>query len=60
MVKWYEKALRGNYKNEVGKRILQVLSSEIMVEFPATDSTEFGLFFNGRNYHTLSDSFLKI
>lgn len=36
MTKWYEKALRGKYANELGDEVLKNLQVEIMEEFPPT------------------------
>ena len=54
---WYEKALRGKYGNEIGEKMLKILSDEIKVEFPVTENTEFLKFYNGRGYDKLNDTF---
>ena len=54
---WYEKALRGKYGNEIGEKMLKILSNEIKVEFPVTENTEFLKFYNGRGYNKLTDMF---
>lgn len=54
LINWYEKALRGEYKDQLGDRMLEILMNEIKVEFPATDDKEFSLFYEGRNYHTIN------
>lgn len=36
LIKWYEKALRGKYANELGDEVLKNLQVEIMEEFPPT------------------------
>ena len=54
---WYEKALRGKYGNEIGEKMLKILSNEIKVEFPVTENTEFLKFYNGRGYNKLNDTF---
>lgn len=54
---WYEKALRGKYGNEIGEKMLKILSNEIKVEFPVTENTEFLKFYNGRGYNKLTDTF---
>jgi hypothetical protein len=56
---WYDKALRGKYGNQIGDKMLQILSKEIKTEFPVTENSEFVKFFNGRNYHNLSDNLWK-
>lgn len=50
LVRWYDKALRGQYADEVGQMVLDRLRAEIMVEFPATNSSEFNEFFFNRGY----------
>ena len=54
---WYEKALRGKFGNEIGEKMLKILSNEIKVEFPVTENTEFLKFYNGRGYNKLNDTF---
>ena len=54
---WYEKALRGKYGNEIGEKMLKILSDEIKGEFPVTENTEFLKFYNGRGYDKLNDTF---
>ena len=39
LVKWYEKALRGKYADQIGDELLGKLSDEIAAEFPSVDST---------------------
>jgi type II restriction enzyme len=53
---WYEKALRGKYGEQIGDKVLQVLSNEIQTEFPVTENKAFIKFFNGRGYDTLKDT----
>lgn len=55
LIKWYEKALRGQYSSLVGNMILENIIGQIEVEFPVTDSTDFERFFTERNYHTALD-----
>ncbi|MEI7869802.1 MAG: HaeII family restriction endonuclease [Candidatus Methylumidiphilus sp.] len=50
---WYEKALRGKFANSIGDKVLQNLSDEIKVEFPATDKKDFLLFIQKRGYDKL-------
>lgn len=52
---WYEKALRGKYKNLVGNQLLQSLTNEITVEFPATDHQAFQKFLANRAYDKLKN-----
>ena len=39
LVKWYEKALRGKYANELGDIVLEKLRVELVNEFPSIDET---------------------
>lgn len=55
LLNWYEKALRGNFSNVIGDKVLKNLSDEIKIEFPASDSAEFSSFYNQRGYSKLSD-----
>lgn len=57
LINWYEKALRGEYSAQIGDKILQILSDEIKVEFPATDDGEFQRFYKSRRYDKLEDKF---
>jgi len=50
LVKWYEKAMTGIYSNLLGTQVLDTITKEIEVEFPATKSKEFNAFYNSRNY----------
>ena len=50
LVRWYEKALRGTFANEMGDRILTALRNEIQLEFPATDKVDFNNFLTEREY----------
>ncbi len=59
LVDWYEKALRGQYGEQIGEKMLKILSNEIKLEFPVTDNTAFEKFFNGRGYNKLFDDFWK-
>lgn len=56
LINWYEKALRGKYANEIGEKMLRVLSNEIKVEFPATNGTDFQTFYESRGYHKLKQA----
>jgi type II restriction enzyme len=55
LLNWYEKALRGAHSNLLGDKILEILNSEIQVEFPATENQEFENFYKGRGYDKLTD-----
>ena len=39
LIKWYEKALRGEYSDILGDNLLYCLAQEIAEEFPSVDST---------------------
>ena len=56
LIKWYEKALRGNYSNSIGDKLLKTISDEIILEFPSADIADFMLFYKERGYDKLSDS----
>ena len=56
LIDWYEKALRGKYGEQIGEKMLQILSNEIKVEFPVTENLEFVRFYNGRGYDKLTDA----
>ncbi|MFN4256547.1 MAG: HaeII family restriction endonuclease [Saprospiraceae bacterium] len=55
LLKWYEKALRGNFGSQVGEKVLATLKNEILTEFPATETKGFGEFIAQRGYDNLSD-----
>jgi Ni,Fe-hydrogenase III small subunit len=55
LIAWYEKALRGRFAYLIGDNILNLLNSEIQVEFPATKESEFEEFYSKRGYNKLSD-----
>lgn len=57
LINWYEKAMRGKYGQELGDKILEIISSEIELEFPATKGKDFDKFYKGRKYHKLKDKF---
>lgn len=57
LIEWYEKALRGIYAHKIGNRLLQVISEEIVQEFPTSDNTEFIKFWNERGYNSISSTF---
>ena len=49
LIKWYEKALRGQSSELLGNKILKKLANEIKIEFPSTTS-DFTEFFQERSY----------
>ena len=59
LISWYEKAMRGKYSNELGNKILKIISSEIELEFPATKGKDFDNFYQDRKYHKLKDKIWK-
>jgi len=58
LVKWYDKALRGKYSDQLGDKLLYCLAQEIAEEFPSVDSTPDII--KKRNYENITDSFWKI
>ncbi|MEM1121188.1 MAG: HaeII family restriction endonuclease [Bacteroidota bacterium] len=59
LINWYEKAMRGKYSDEIGSKVLKIISNEIELEFPATKRKDFDKFFKGRKYHKLKDKFWR-
>jgi len=60
LINWYEKAMRGKYSKELGDKILEIISNEIELEFPATKGKDFDKFHKERKYHNLKkDSIWK-
>lgn len=57
LIKWYEKALRGNFADKLGTPLLKTLASEIAEEFPSVDNTPDIL--KNRHYELISDPFWK-
>ena len=55
LLNWYEKALRGKFANKIGDIVLKNITEEIVLEFPATNSTEFLEFYKSRGYDILND-----
>ena len=49
LIKWYEKALRGNFSDALGKKIINTILLQIQKEFPSTDNV-FDPFWNSRGY----------
>lgn len=54
LISWYEKALRGIFSEEIGEKVLASLSDEILLEFPATNRTDFEEFKKDRGYDSIS------
>ena len=54
LIKWYEKALRGQSAELMGNKILKKLANEIKIEFPSTTS-DFTDFFLERGYDQLTN-----
>ena len=59
LIDWYEKALRGNFSNVIGNKLLQSISEEIRNEFPSADNSDFMEFYTQRGYDKLNDEFWK-
>ncbi len=57
LISWYEKALRGNYSDQMGEKLLYCLASEIAEEFPSVDKIP--EIIKKRHYERVSDSFWK-
>lgn len=57
LIKWYEKALRGSYSEQLGEKLLYCLASEIAEEFPSVDYTP--KIIKKRHYELISDPFWK-
>lgn len=49
LIKWYEKALRGDFSDALGKKIINTILQQIQKEFPSTDNV-FVPFWNSRGY----------
>jgi type II restriction enzyme len=56
LIEWYNKALRGEFSNTIGDKLLKSISDEIMLEFPSSDNIEFMEFYIKRGYDKLSDN----
>ena len=59
LVQWYERALRGNFSDAIGDKLLKSISDEIALEFPSADNSDFMEFYKGRGYDKLSDDVWK-
>lgn len=57
LINWYEKALRGQYSELMGKILLSTLCEEIALEFPSVDTIPKSL--QDRHYENISDTFWK-
>lgn len=47
---WYERALRGNFSEQIGVRVLCHLKEQLIKEFPSTDNEVVSAFFAERGY----------
>lgn len=56
LIAWYEKAMRGKYSDVIGDNVLRVLSEEISLEFPSTQSGELEEFMTARGYREIEES----
>lgn len=50
---WYEKALRGRFRDKLGKHLIDFIMHEMETEFPASNKTEFAKFMAIRGYTEL-------
>lgn len=50
---WYDRALRGNFSEEIGNKILSVLYDEIQLEFPASNESQMYKFKVERGYNKI-------
>lgn len=57
LIEWYAKALRGNYANIIGDKLIWRLCEEIAEEFPSVDITPDIL--KNRHYENISDPFWR-
>lgn len=55
LIDWYKKAFKGLHKDTLAPKIIETMKNEIVTEFPASDQSDFLLFFNERNYHKIKD-----
>lgn len=55
LVAWYEKALRGQYQEQLASKLLERLAEEIVEEFPSVDGMPQELV--SRNYDQIKDDF---
>lgn len=57
LINWYDKALRGEYSNELGDKLLYCLAEEITEEFPSVDTTPEVI--KQRHYERIVNSFWR-
>lgn len=50
LIRWYERALRGQYSSFIGDKVLKTLITEIQVEFPSTSIHTLSKFIDDRRY----------
>lgn len=60
LVSWYEKALKGQFSNILGERIISTLANEIKAEFPSVGSNDFQEFKKQRGYHKVKNKYWGI
>lgn len=56
LINWYERALRGNFSNIVADKVLENISEQITLEFPATGNSDIDKFISSRQYSSPTDS----
>lgn len=54
---WYDKALRGKYKEAIGEKVLKEIKNQILIEFPSTEPLPFSKFMNERGYNAMMDEY---
>ncbi len=59
LIEWYELALKGEFSNTIGNKLLKHISDEILLEFPSADISEFMKFYKEREYDQLNDDYWK-
>lgn len=59
LIKWYDRALKGKYKDLLGDELLDIISKEIPKEFPSTGDEHFNNFIKARKYEDKIDHFWK-
>lgn len=57
LIRWYEKALRGQYAEQMANMLLSALCEEISLEFPSVDTIPQSL--KNRHYERIQDNFWK-
>lgn len=58
LVAWYEKALRGTYKDTMGQKLLDTMSEQFELEFPSIGQGNSSII-GSRNYKAITDEFWK-